>query len=334
MIFRYIRERLSWLLLIFILQILALFVGYIDPTIPFTSVIYYTFLSTLVTVLFFFIRYPRETSFFKQMEDRHFDLDLSSLPEAQRPFEKIIEENMAEELAHLKEEASSLQKASEQEKDDLLAWIHEVKTPLTAMYLMIQRLEDARSKQQFTYEWLRVHLLLDQQLHQKRIPFIENDLYVEKVELEPLIFNEIKTLQSWCMQKGIGFDLAIKEKEVLSDAKWLTFIIRQFLTNAVKYSESTDIEVKTEIHQGHMQLIIQDHGRGIDPKDLPRIFDKGFTSTSDHNDGKATGMGLYLAGKVAASLKIELNVNSILHKGTTAFLTFPNQNDFVHITSM
>ncbi|MFQ3545055.1 sensor histidine kinase [Halobacillus rhizosphaerae] len=334
MILRYVRERLSWLLLILSLQALALFIGYIDPTIPFTSVIYYTFLSLLITVLFFFIRYPRETSFYNQMEQRHFDLDLSSLPEGQRPFEKIIEENMTHELVRLKEEASSLHQASEQEKDDLLAWIHEVKTPLTAMHLIIQRLEDAKAKQQLTYEWLRVHLLLDQQLHQKRIPFIENDLYIEKVELEPLIFNEIKTLQSWCMQKGIGFDIVIEEKEVLSDAKWLTFIIRQFLTNAVKYSESTDIEVRTAIRKGHTQLIIQDHGRGIDSKDLPRIFDKGFTSTSDHNDGKATGMGLYLAAKVAASLKIELSMNSVLHEGTTAFLIFPNQNDFVHITSM
>ena len=72
----------------------------------------------------------------------------------------------------------------EQEKDELLSWIHEVKTPLTAMHLMIDRLDDETMKTHLTYEWLRIHLLLDQQLHQKRIPFIENDLYIENIDLE------------------------------------------------------------------------------------------------------------------------------------------------------
>ena len=82
----------------------------------------------------------------------------------------------------------------EQEKDELLSWIHEVKTPLTAMHLMIDRMDDEKLKSHLTYEWLRIHLLLDQQLHQKRIPFIENDLYIENIRFENLIiFDEIKT---------------------------------------------------------------------------------------------------------------------------------------------
>ena len=89
----------------------------------------------------------------------------------------------------------------EEEKDDLLSWIHEVKTPLTAMHLMIERLDDETMKAQLTYEWLRIHLLLDQQLHQKRIPFMENDLYIEQTDLKVLIFREIKALQSWCIAK-------------------------------------------------------------------------------------------------------------------------------------
>lgn len=91
-----------------------------------------------------------------------------------------------------------------QEKDELLAWIHEIKTPLTAMHLIIERLENREVKANLTFEWLRIHLLLDQQLHQKRIFFIENDMYIEHLDLESLIFNEIKTLQAWCMQKILG----------------------------------------------------------------------------------------------------------------------------------
>ena len=97
--------------------------------------------------------------------------------------------------------------------------------------------------------------------------------------------------------KGIGFDVSLQAAEVLSDAKWLGFIIRQLLTNAVKYSSASDIHIESDLVADHVRLIIRDAGRGIDPKDMPRIFDKGFTSTTSHQDSAATGMGLYLTKK-------------------------------------
>ena len=103
------------------------------------------------------------------------------MPES--PFEQIIENSMTNQTELLKQIASQNQMTLEQEKDELLSWIHEVKTPLTAMHLMIDRLDDETMKAALTYEWLRIHLLLDQQLHQKRIPFIENDLYIENIDL-------------------------------------------------------------------------------------------------------------------------------------------------------
>ncbi len=202
----------------------------------------------------------------------------------------MIEQKIINQTNQLKQVASQDRLALEQEKDEILSWIHEVKTPLTAMHLMIDRLNDERMKAQLTYEWLRIHLLLDQQLHQKRIPFMENDLYIEHIALEPLIFKEIKALQSWCMKKGIGFEVQLEASEVLSDAKWLAFIIRQLLTNAVKYSDSSDIIIKSYLQNDQSIMEVKDFGRGIDPKDLPRIFEKGFTSTTVHQDNAATGM--------------------------------------------
>ena len=202
------------------------------------------------------------------------------------------------------------------------------------MHLMIDRLDDEMMKTHLTYEWLRIHLLLDQQLHQKRIPSIENDLYIENTDLETLIFAEIKTLQSWCIQKGIGFDIQLEITEVLSDAKWLAFIIRQLLTNAVKYSAAADIMITSYQQAEQTILEVKDFGRGIDPRDIPRIFDRGFTSTTMHQDHAATGMGLYLAKKAAQSLLIHIHVKSELGTGTTFTLTFPKRNEFVKITSM
>src|SRR5699024_3147459 len=180
----------------------------------------------------------------------------------------------------------------EREQDELASWIHEVKTPLTAIKLIIDRVEDQKTKQQLTYEWLRIHLLLDQQLHQSRIPTIENDLYIEETRLEPLLFQEIKDVQSWCISKGIGIDVSLDVEEVLTDGKWLSFIIRQLLTNAIKYSERDDIVITSYRSGEQTVLAIEDHGRGIAAKDMPRIFDRGFTSTLSHHDTASSGMGL------------------------------------------
>jgi OmpR family two-component system bacitracin resistance sensor histidine kinase BceS len=334
MIKKYLVERGSWIILVLFTHLFMLFVVYVDPEIPITPVLYLVSLSMLFFVIFLVIRYPKETKFYKSLEERDDDLDLTSIANPESPFEKLVEESIRNQAKLLKQAASHNLMTLEQEKDDLLSWIHEVKTPLTAMHLMIERIEDEGMKKHLTYEWLRVHLLLDQQLHQRRIPFIENDLYIEHIDIEALIFGEIKTLQSWCIQKRIGFDLNLEVAEVLSDAKWLAFIIRQLLTNAVKYSETSDITLSTYQRADHVILEVQDHGRGIDPRDMTRIFDKGFTSTTGHRDNAATGMGLYLAKKAAQSLLIVIGVHSELGSGTTFTLTFPLKNEFVKIASM
>ncbi len=231
MIGKYLAERLSWITFFIVLHLFIVFVAYLDSAIPVKPVMYMAFLSLIMFCIFLFFRYKKETHFYKQLEEREDNLDLSNLAEADSPFERIIESSIINQTQLLKQAAEKGQMTLEQEKDELLTWIHEVKTPLTAMHLMIDRLDDGMLKSHLTYEWLRIHLLLDQQLHQRRMPFIENDLYMEKISLETIIFDEIKTLQSWCIQKGIGFDIQLDVTEVLSDAKWLAFIMRQLLTN-------------------------------------------------------------------------------------------------------
>ena len=330
----YLKERRSWILLFVILQFLVVFIAYIDYAISFRSILYYVFLSLIIFGVFFMIRYQKETKFYRALVEADDVLDLSRMPEPLSPFETIVEESITHHTKGLKKSVSVNERRLDQEKDELLSWIHEVKTPLTALRLMIDRLENQSLKKEMTYEWLRIHLLLDQQLHQKRIPFMENDLYIEQTDLESVVFGEVKTLQSWCIQKGIGFDIDLATKEVLTDAKWLAFILRQLLTNAVKYSGAGDISIRSDQRNGQTILEIADAGRGIDPRDLPRIFEKGFTSTTHHHDHAATGMGLYLARKASHSLKIEIDAKSAPGKGSTFTLIFPKSNDFVQIKGM
>jgi two-component system, OmpR family, bacitracin resistance sensor histidine kinase BceS len=334
MIKQFLIERRSWILLFICLHGFFLFVALIDSAIPFTPILYMLFLSMIFFLIFLFIRYHKETKFYKNLEEWDHELDVSTITPAESPFEKIIEQSLLNQTWRLKQEASQNLVTLEVEKDELLAWIHEVKTPLTAMHLMIEDMDEDTLKAKLTYEWLRIHHLLDQQLHQRRLPFMENDLYIEQIDLKTVIFPEIRALQSWCLQRGIGFNVDLQVTSVLSDSKWLAFIIRQLLTNAVKYSEESDIHIASFEQHGQTILEVKDFGRGIDPKDLPRIFEKGFTSTTNHHDNKATGMGLYLAKKAAAPLLITFDVQSTLGEGTSFTLCFPKRNEFSNIQGM
>lgn len=334
MIKKFIWERFSWITFYILFHLFIVFVAYLDSAIPLSPILYMVFLSFIMFIIFLVVRYHKETKFYRSLVEREDNLDVSQLAEPGSPFEEIIERSISNQIEYLKRTASYGQMTLEQEKDELLSWIHEVKTPLTALRLMIDRIQDEELKSHMTYEWLRIHLLLDQQLHQRRLPFMENDLYIGNTDLEGIIFDEIKTLQSWCMQKGIGFDIQLEKAECLSDSKWVAFIIRQLLTNSIKYSEGSDILIQSHESNGQTILEVKDAGRGIDPRDLPRIFDKGFTSTTNHQDHGATGMGLYLTKKVADSLFIDITVRSTPGIGTTFILTFPQKNQFVKFLSM
>ena len=334
MIGRFLKERISWILMMVLAQGMILLVSWLDHSIPFMPVLYAVFLSTILFLIFLCFRYMKETKFYQELDEWTSDLDTELLPPPSSPFERIVKEALLRQTNSLRDEAYENSAMLEYEKDDLLAWIHEVKTPLTAMKLIIDRMEDEEMQAQLMYEWLRIHLLLDTQLHQKRMPFMHNDLFIEKVSLKPLIVQEIKMLQSWCLQKGIGFDLELEADIVLTDAKWTAFIIRQLLTNAVKYSEHDDIILKSYKDDYHTYVQITDHGRGIAAKDLSRIFDKGFTSTTAHNDRSSSGMGLYLTKQAAIALHIKISVESAVGEGTTFTLLFPKRNEFDSVISV
>ncbi|ASV67874.1 sensor histidine kinase [Cytobacillus sp. FSL W7-1323] len=331
MVITFLKERISWILLFLFSLMLIIVFAYIDPGLSMYSTLYMVAILLVIFIIFLFLRFIKEVSYYRRLENWAPGLDLHYLEEARSPFEKIIESSLQKQTQQLEMENQQIKLEIEQEKDELLRWIHEVKTPLTAMKLIIDRLEHPSSKSALANEWLRIHLLLDQQLHHKRMPTLENDLYIDKVSLEEILFREIRDLQSWCMQKGIGFELDLAVKEVTSDGKWLGFVIRQILSNAVKYSHSSEITIESEALGDINVLTISDRGKGISQKDLPRIYDKGFTSTADHAGHAATGMGLYLAKKAADTLKINIQVSSIINEGTTVTLVFPKMNDFVDI---
>ena len=260
---------------------------------------------------------------------------VDSLPKGESSFEVRMTSIMEELILVNNEELNQLKVQHLEENDRILSWIHEVKTPLTAMRLIIDAVKERPLQEKLEVEWLRIHLLLDQQLHHTRLTSLEKDYLVENVPLQKLIHAEIKELQAWCMQKGIGFEIDLLQDEVLSDQKWLAFILRQLLSNAVKYSESdTEIHIFSRKDEtGHTVLTVKDFGSGITKGDLPRIFEKSFTGTTGRNTGASTGMGLYLAKNATDRLGIRIAVDSRVDEGSAFLLRFPVKNEMTKITS-
>ncbi|AVK86697.1 sensor histidine kinase [Lysinibacillus sp. B2A1] len=332
----FIRERLAWisyfLFMIGVLNILfSLDVGLVGVSIWYVNVI------LLVSfIIFLFWRYVVEV---KQLNDFLGNVD-SQLDDAHSrslalsPFQAAyftkIEDVFYDKNTELNQAKVQLQEYS----DELLAWVHEVKAPLTTINLMLDHIEDLSLRRKLEAEWLRLHLLVDQQLHQTRLASIEKDNYMLKMELRAAVYNEIKAMQPWCIEKGIGFDVEELTETVMTDGKWLAFIVRQILSNAIKYSPTnSEIFIFTEVDpNGATLLHIKDNGIGIRKEDLPRIFQKSYTGTAGRESSQSTGMGLYLAHNVAQKIGIRITVQSSIGEGSIFTLRFPLQNEYVKLT--
>ena len=108
----------------------------------------------------------------------------------------------------------------------------------------------------------------------------------------------------------------------MSDEKWVSFVVGQILSNALKYSQSGKITIKFMDDT----LSISDEGIGIASEDLPRVFEKGYTGYNGRVNSKSTGIGLYLVKQVCDMINIDIKIESRLSEGTTVFLKFNEVN--------
>ena len=317
MIRLFIRQYISMMLFVIILQLLLNLILFLDKGFHDVSLLYLNIIWFTLVAGYFSLRYVKDRKLMKpyvKFKGNYFD---------------VIHEDYKEQLANKNAKVQEQKQIVLERQDELLAWVHEMKSPLTAMQLLLEKVEKSEVKERIENEWLRLYLLLDQQLHATRLMTIELDNRIEKVHVKDVLIQEIKALRTWCFEKKIAFDLEVDDLTVHSDTKWLGFIIRQILSNAVKYSDIGGV-VRITAHMTNEQavLIIQDEGIGIKSEDLPRVFRKSYTGTIGRETSAATGMGLYLAKQAAESLHILLAIESTEGIGTTVKITFPKMNDY------
>lgn len=208
------------------------------------------------------------------------------------------------------------------ERDDYYTlWTHQIKTPIYSIDLMLQT-EDTTSAK-LKAELIQISQYVDMALKYIQLENKYADLRLEKVELLPLVQEAIKKHSVVLISKRLKIELIDLEDTVLSDKKWLLFILEQLISNSAKYTEKGTITI---YHPTPLQLCVRDTGIGIATEDLPRLFEKGYTGFNGRIYDKSTGCGLYMCKKVSKFLGCTLSVSSQLNKGTTVTINLPDNN--------
>lgn len=335
MLIHYLNDRKSWLAFFLLSLLAADSLIWLDPGIgvKVSSVIYMNVLLLLALSLFIYWRYRKETKFARQLKNLAKEpvVDwIEALPEADFQQDEVTIEVLQQAGRSFSASMNAIRRDHLVQGDYMAAWVHEAKAPLTAMKLVVDANRDNAAMRKIEAEWLRLYLLIDQQLYISRLPALESDYVLEETPLRAIVTGEARELMSWCREKNLAIDMDGLDQMVVTDKKWSRFILRQVLSNAVKYSpEGAMIEIAAHVDEaGHTILSITDEGPGIEVHELPRIFDKGYTGGTGRLLNAATGLGLYLAKTVADKIGVGLTARSQKGEGTTIELVFSHENDF------
>ena len=231
-------------------------------------------------------------------------------------------------LYRLKQQMESDMRIGKQEMQDYYGlWAHQIKTPISAMNLLLQSMEDmeGREKDQAVKE-LKLELFKTEQyvemvLSYLRMEDLSSDLMLCWYKIDMIIRQAVRKYSQMFILKKIRLDYEPCEQMVLTDEKWMLFVLEQVLSNALKYTKEGTISIYTEPKDGHV-LVIEDTGIGISEEDLPRVFEKGFTGYNGRQDKKSTGIGLYLCKSICTKLNHTISISSVPGKGTKVKLDF------------
>lgn len=331
----YIADRKSWIALFLGSLLLTDLLLVLDKGLAVNSVSigYLNVLLLAIFTVFFSWRYRKETAYLQLLSHLLKELPddwQEGLPDAVLRQDEIMTELLQTIDSSYRKRMARMQEFVYAEQNDTAAWVHEVKAPLTAMKLLIDANRKIPEFRKIEAEWLRVHLLIDQQLYISRLPSLEADYVVEQTDIVRIAAEEVRQLMPWCLEKNIAFEIAEESVEVVTDQKWSRFILRQLLTNAVKYSPpGGTIAIQTSVDEtGHLSIIVADEGPGIPAHEMPRIFDRGFTGSAGRIQHAATGLGLYLAKQAADKIGVRLDGQSDGSTGTQMVMTFSVENEF------
>lgn len=321
-LFRYMQMHKMGCVL-FVLFALIYFLIFVLYGLPAESVLYATALCVFTGMLILVPDFLRNCR--KQEQLSHLrqgvGITLEHLPPASCETEQKYQE-LLQELFTLKQQYIDQSNRKYQELLEYYTiWVHQIKTPIAAIGLLLQR-EDTALTREVRQELGRVEQYVEMVLAVLRLNSDSTDYVIREYDLDAMLKQVLRKYASWFIGKKIQLHYEPLCCKVITDEKWLVFVLEQVLSNALKYTKSGSICIALEEPK---ILSIADTGIGIAPDDLPRIFEKGYTGYNGRKDKKASGIGLYLCRQILDRLGHQITVESTVGQGTTVRIDLNQQ---------
>ena len=231
--------------------------------------------------------------------------------------ENIIEADYQQIIQELCTQMSQAETQATLKYQDMIdyytVWAHQIKTPIAAMKLALQN-EDSSLSRSLSADLFRIGQYAEMVLAFLRLDSDSSDYLFREYELDAIIRQSVKKFAAEFIQRKISLEYRPTKAKIITDEKWLSFVIEQILSNARKYTRSGSIRIEL---QEPKTLCISDTGIGIAPEDLPRIFEKGYTGYNGRIDKSASGIGLYLCKRICQNLSIGISAQSTPGQGTS-----------------
>ena len=328
-IISYVKRIGVWLCIVIACETIMIITMMLNK-IPFAEIGYGIFISLfllLILLAFDAMRYYRHYQKVKELEHTIM-LSTDGMPEnadlLENEYQKLLR-ILSDEYTGAQSRAATRQKNMQ---EYYAMWVHQVKTPIAALRLLLQNKNDEGQMTEELSELFGIEQYVEMVLGYLRTEDMSADLKLARCSLDRIIREQIHKYAGIFVAKKLSLSYEGTDATVLTDEKWLGFVIGQILSNALKYTRTGGIEIWLEDERGNRTsntvpaiLVIADTGIGIQSEDLPRIFEKGYTGVNGREDNRATGIGLYLSRKILKKLGHEITVDSQVDKGTEVRLS-------------
>ena len=218
-------------------------------------------------------------------------------------------------------------------QDYMARWCHDIKVPLAAALLMIDKIEEPSVRQSLQEQLERMNLQLKSVLLGAKLQSSLFDLQIREVSLSKCIKKSIHNNQFFLVRKHFTLQIQPTGEEdihVYTDPSWLVYVLDQLINNAIKYTgEEPVLKIYVKKQNEEIQLCVEDNGEGIKESDIRRIFEKGYTGSNYHNGQyKSTGMGLYMSALILERLGHHIDVESRYGEGSRFTITFSDNREY------
>lgn len=280
-------------------------------------------LMAVLVLLFAIPDYIRFLKRMKELERIRGSLSAADgLPESTDPMEMEYQRI----LRSVRKEVLAEQVNMEQKYSDMMdyytLWVHQIKTPISAIRLLLQSGIDG-SREELETELFRIEQYVEMVLSYLRLDSESTDFVIRRCRIDDMIRQSVKKFAKQFIRKRIRLVYEGTEASVLTDEKWMCFVIEQLLANALKYTHAGSITLTADENR----LTVEDTGIGIAPDNLPRVFEKGYTGYNGRSDKRATGIGLYLCRRILSKLGHRITAESEIGAGTRITIVFDGDDE-------